>query len=97
MVVVDEEPQRLAVSSSKAQQQGIGCWGGAVLDGETQAVVGEAYQVACGVQPGVEIGTAPQGLAEVAAGAFGHVMDEYHGHLVAAVDLAQEAQQSRDI
>jgi len=96
-IAVDEEPERLTVACNEAQQHRIVCRGGAVLDGEEQALIVTADQIAGGVDPGVEVGAAPQSLAEVAAGALGHVMDEHDGELVTAVDVAQEAQQTGDI
>ncbi|MBA7547255.1 hypothetical protein ES705_39663 [subsurface metagenome] len=68
-----------------------------MLDGEAQAFIITADQIAGGVDPGVEVGAAPQRLAEVAAGALGHVVDEHDGDLVTAVDVAQEAQHTGDI
>ncbi len=92
VVAVDEEPERLAVACNETQQHGIGCRGGAVLDGEAQALIVAADQIAGGIDPGVEVGAAPQRLADVAAGALGHVVDEHEGEVVTAVDVAQEAQ-----
>jgi hypothetical protein len=68
-----------------------------VLDGETQALIRVADEIACGVGPGVEIGATPEGLAKVAAGAFGHVVDEDDGEVVAAVEFAQEPEETGDI
>ena len=39
-----------------------------MLDGELQTVVGAPHEIAGGVGPGMEIGRAAQGLAEIAAG-----------------------------
>ena len=47
-----------------------------MLDGELQTVVGAPHQIAGGVGPGVQVGGAAQGLAEIAAGALGHVVDD---------------------
>ena len=38
-----------------------------MLDGELQTVVGAPHEIAGGVGPGMEIGRAAQGLAEIAA------------------------------
>ena len=45
----------------------------------------------------MEIGRAAQGLAEIAPGALGHVVDEDQSELMAAVDGAQKAEQRRDV
>jgi hypothetical protein len=45
----------------------------------------------------MKVGAAAQRLAQVATGAFGHVMDEHEGELVAAVNLAEEAQEAGDV
>jgi len=66
VVVVELESGGLAVASGEAQQQGLGRGRGAVLDGEAEALVGLADEVAGGVGPGVEVGAAAQGLAGVA-------------------------------
>ena len=68
-----------------------------MLDGELQTVVGAAHEIAGGVGPGMEIGRAAQGLAEIAAGALGHVVDEDQSELMAAVDGAQKTEQRRDV
>lgn len=91
------EPAGLSIATSEAEEQGFGGGSGAVLDGETQALIVAAYEVASGVGPGVEIGAAPEGLAKVAAGAFGHVVNEDKGEVVAAVEFAQEPQEAGDI
>ena len=85
------------MATSEAEEQGFGGGSGAVLDGETQALIVAAYEVASGVGPGVEIGAAPEGLAEVAAGAFGHVVNEGKGDVVAAIELPEEAEEAGDI
>ena len=68
-----------------------------MFDGELQALIIAADQIACGVGPGVEIGAASQRLAKVAAGALGHVVDKYEGELVTAVDMSQETEQTGDV
>ena len=68
-----------------------------MLDGELQTVVGTPHQVAGRVGPGMQIGGAAQGLAEIAARALGQVVDEDHSELIAAVDGAQKAEQGRDV
>jgi len=88
---------RLSISTGEAEHQGVGSRSGAVLDGETKALIVAAKEVTCGVSPGVEIGAAPEGLTEVAAGAFGHVVDEDDGEVVAAVELPEEAEEAGDI
>ena len=91
------EPTGLAVSTDEAEKQGLGSGSGAVLDGEAQALIGTADEVTGGVVPGVQIGATAQGLAEVAAGAFCHVVDEDDGEVVAAVELTEEAEEARDV
>lgn len=68
-----------------------------MLDSELQTVVGAPHQIAGGVGPGMQIGGAAQGLAEIAPGALGHVVDEDQSELIAAVDGAQKAEQRRDV
>ena len=94
---VETQGQRLLAAADKAQQNGLGSGGGAMLDGEQQAVVGAAGEIAGGVGPGVQVRGAAQGLTEVAAAAFGHVVDEDDSQLMAAVEFAQKAQQSGDV
>ena len=48
-----------------------------MLDGELQALIIAADQIAGGVDPCVDVGAAAQSLAKVAAGALGHVVDKY--------------------
>ena len=93
-VAVEAQGKRLAV---EAQQDGVGRGGGAMLDGKQHAPVAAARQIAGGVGPGVQVRGAAQGLAEVAPGALGEVMDEDESHLMATVELAQKAQQSGDV
>ena len=68
-----------------------------MLDGELQTVVGAPHQIAGGVGPGMQVGGAAQGLAEIAPGALGHVVDENQSELIAAVDGAQKAEQRRNV
>ena len=65
-----------------------------MLDSELQTVVGAPHQIAGGVGPGMQIGGAAQGLAEIA---LGHVVDEDQSELIAAVDGAQKAEQRRNV
>lgn len=59
-----------------------------MLDGELETVVGAPHEIAGRVGPGMQVGGAAQGLAEIAAGALGHVVDEDERELIAAVDGA---------
>ena len=68
-----------------------------MLDGEQQAPVAAARQIAGGIGPGVQVRGAAQRLTEVAPRALGEVVDQDESHLMAAVELAQKAQQSRDV
>ena len=68
-----------------------------MLDGELQTVVGTAHQIAGGVGPSVQVGGATQGLAEIAAGAFGHVVDQDQSQLMAAIEGTQETEQRGDV
>ena len=61
-------------AAREAQQEGVGSGSGAMLDGEFEPVVGTPHQVAGGVGPGMQIGGAAQGLAEIAARTLGHVV-----------------------
>ena len=90
---VDDQREGLVGAASEAQQEGIGSGSGAVLDGEKQTVVGAAHQVTGGIGPGMQIGGAAQGLAEIARGALGQVVDEDQSQFMATVDGAQKAEQ----
>ena len=94
---VDEQREGLVGAAREAQQERVGSGSGAVLDGELQAVVGAAHQIAGGIGPGVQIGGAAQGLAEIAAGALGQVVDEDQSHLMAAIEGAQKAKQRGEV
>ena len=94
---VDEQREGLVGAASEAQQERVRSGSGAVLDGELQPVVGAPQQIAGGVGPGMQIGGAAQGLAEIAAGALGQVVDEDQGELIAAVESAQKAEQGSDV
>lgn len=97
VVAIEEEAGGLVVAAAEPQKHGIDGGSGAVLDGEAEALVGSTEEIASRVGPGVEVGAAPQGLAGVAARALGHVVDERDGEGVAAVELAEEAEQSGDV
>jgi len=58
VVALDPEAKGLAVGEGEGQQQRVGCGSGAVLDGEAQALVGAADEVAGRVSPSVEVGAA---------------------------------------
>ena len=94
---VDGQGEWLAGAACEAQQEGVGSGSGAVLDGEQQTVVGAAHQVTGGIGPGMQIGGAAQGLAEIARGALGQVVDEDQSQFMATVDGAQKAEQGRDV
>lgn len=85
------------MAGGESQEHGVGRDSGAVLDGETEALVGSAEEIASGVGPGVEVGAAAEGLAGVAARALGHVVDESDGEGVATVEFAEEAEQAGDV
>ena len=57
-----------------------------MLDGELETVVGAPHQIAGGVGSGIQVGGAAQGLAEIAPGALGYVVDEDQSELRAAVE-----------
>ena len=94
VVALDPEAERLAVGVGEGQQEGIGRRCGAVLDGQAQALIGASDEVAGGVGPCMEVGAAAERLAGVPARAFGHVMDDDEGEVVAAVELAEEAEEA---
>ena len=94
---VDDQRERLVSAAREAQQEGFGSGSGAVFDGEEQTVVGAAQQIAGGIGPGMQVGRAAQGLAEIAARALGHVVDEDQSELMTAVDGAQKAEQGRNV
>lgn len=68
-----------------------------MFDGELQALIIAADQIAGGVGPCVKVGTATQRLAEVAAGALGHMVDKYESELVSAIDMSEETEQTGDV
>jgi hypothetical protein len=68
-----------------------------VLDGKAQASIIASDQIASGVGPGVKVGAAAQGLTEVTAGAFCHVVDKHKGEVMTTVDASQETKQTRYI
>ena len=45
----------------------------------------------------MQIGGAAQGLAEIAAGALGQVVDQDQSHLMAAIEGAQKAKQRGEV
>ena len=53
---VEAQRQRLLAAAGETDQEGIGRGCGAMFDGEQQAPVGAAHEVAGGVGPGVQVG-----------------------------------------
>ena len=68
-----------------------------MFDGELQTLIIATNQIAGGVGPSVKVGTTTQRLAEVAAGALGHVVDKYESELVTAIDMSEETEQTGDV
>jgi hypothetical protein len=97
VVALDLEAEWLALGVSEGQQEGVGRRCLAVFDGQAQTLVGASDEVAGGVGPGVEVGAAAERLAGVPARALGHVMDDDEGEVMAAVELAEEAEEAGDI
>ena len=72
--------------------------GGAMLDGERDAIVGVAAEVEVGIAPGVEFGRSAQGLTGAdGAGSLSGVMDDRDGDGVTPLQFAQEGEQRGDI
>lgn len=85
-------------AGDEPELDGAGSGGGAVLGDEDDPVGAVAMgQVGGVVGPGVEIAGASEGLAEVGAAAFAHVVNEDDGDVVLSLELAQEAEQPRDV
>ena len=68
----------------------------AMLEREHQTAA-PADEIRRGVRPGMEVGAAPQGLSELSAGALTHVVDDGDRDGVLTLELAQQAEQTRDI
>ena len=82
---------------SSSVTPGIG-GGGAMLDGQNDAVVTVAAEIEVGIAPGVELRRSAQGLTGAdGAGALFGMMDERDGDGVAALQFAQEGEQRRDV
>lgn len=82
---------RSVVVGDEGEGDGIGFRSEAVFHGEEE-LVRFSYEVGVGVSEGVEVSGAPEGLAELCAVFFAHVVDEDDGHLEATLQFAQEAQ-----
>ena len=68
--------------------------GGAMLDGERDAVVAVAAEVEIGIAPGVEFGRSAQGLAGTdGSGALPGMVDDGDGCGMASLQFAQEGEQ----
>src|SRR5271168_1730712 len=68
--------------------------GGAMLDGERDAIVGVAAEVEVGIAPGMEFGRAAQCLTgSDGSGALPGVMDDGDGRGMASLQFAQEGEQ----
>ena len=72
--------------------------GGAMLDGQDDAVVTVAAEVEVGIAPGVEFGRPAQGLTGAdGTGALSGVVDDGDGDGVTPLQFAQEGEQRGDI
>ena len=72
--------------------------GGAMLDGERDAIVAVAAEIEVGIAPGVEFGRSAQGLTGAdGASALPGVVDDGDGDCVAALQFAQEGEQRGDL
>src|SRR5208283_5281650 len=72
--------------------------GGAMLDGQDDAIVAVAAKVEVGITPGVEFGRSAQGLAGAdGAGSLPGMVDDRDGDGMAALQFTQEGEQRRDI
>ena len=72
--------------------------GGAVLDGQDDAVVTVAAEVEVGIAPGMEFGRSAQGLTGAdRTGALSGVVDDGHGDGVTPLQFAQEGEQWGDL
>ena len=72
--------------------------GGAMLDGERDAIVGVAAEVEVGITPGVEFGRSAQGLTGPdGSGALPGVMDDGDGDGAASLQSTEEGEQRGDL
>jgi hypothetical protein len=67
-----------------------------VFHGEEELVC-FSYEVGIAVSEGVEVSGASEGLTELCAVLFAHVVDEDDGHLESALQFTQEAEQCGDV
>ena len=75
---------------------GDGC-GGAMLDGERDAIVAVAAEIEIGIAPGVEFGGSAQSLSGAdGSGALPGVVDDGDGCCVTSLQFAQEGEQRGD-
>ena len=72
--------------------------GGAMLDGQDDAIVAVAAEIEVGIAPGVEFRRSAQGLTGAdGAGSLPGMVDDHDGDGVATLQFAQEGEQRRDI
>ena len=91
------EPQRGPVAVvGELDLDVVDAGGGAMLDGHEDLPVSPA-QVQIGVAPGVQLAASAQGLARPGGAALSRMVDQQHGGLEAALDVAQEAEDWGDL
>ena len=72
--------------------------GGAMLDGERDAIVGVAAQIEVGIAPGVEFGRSAQGLTGTdGTGTLPGMVDDGDGDSVTPLQFTQEGEQWGDV
>jgi hypothetical protein len=94
----DREVDVALVAGHELDAQWIRCGGGAMFDREQERVFVTA-EVEVRVAPGVEVATAPEREAGLAAGAavLARVMDDEHGDVELALEGAEVAEQGGDL
>gem|GEM_PF-1573726 len=68
-----------------------------MLEGEADALVVTAGEIAGGVDPGVQISRAAEGLSGILSGTFGHMVHKDDGQFVSSVEVPQEAEEFGDV
>jgi len=93
----DREVGRGAIGSSgESELEWLGSRGGAMLTGEAQAIA-MLCEVRVIVPKRVKVATPTQGLTTMCADALAHVMDDKDGDGMAALHLAEKAEEGRDV
>lgn len=82
--------------ADECDADGIGRGRAAVFEGEHQAAA-TAHEIGRGVGPGMQVSAAAQGLSELGARAFTHVVNDCDRDGVLSLQLSKQAEQARDV